>query len=96
VPADAVLLLVGYEADQTLCRLAGVETRGPGNVPVYDERTMQTSIPGIYLAGTVIGGTQEKYRVFLENCHIHVERILAAIQGRAAPAGQVEFAQPES
>ncbi len=96
VGADMVLLLIGYAADLTLCRQLGVELRGPGNVPVYDERTMQSNVPGVYLAGTVIGGTQEKYRVFLENCHVHVERIVAAVQGRLAPRREVAFAQPES
>jgi thioredoxin reductase (NADPH) len=57
---------------------------------------MKTNVEGVYLAGTVIGGTQEKYRVFLENCHVHVERIVAALQGGEAPVREVVFAQPES
>ena len=31
VPADFVLLLVGYEADMSLCRMAGVQLQGPGH-----------------------------------------------------------------
>jgi thioredoxin reductase (NADPH) len=86
VKADFVLLLVGYEQDTTLLRRAGVELRGPAQTPAYDEKTMETNIPGIYVAGTATGGTQEKFTVFIENCHVHVERIVAALTGQTAPA----------
>ena len=32
-----------------------------------------------------MGGTQDKYRVFIENCHVHVGRIVAALVGAAPP-----------
>ena len=54
-------------------------------MPLYDEQTMETNVPGLYVAGTVVGGTQEKYRVFIENCHVHVDRIVSALIG-SAPA----------
>ncbi len=96
VPADFVLSLIGYEADMGLCRLAGVELSQPGNVPRFDPATMRTSVAGIYVCGTVVGGTQEKYRVFIENCHIHVERIVAALSGRSAPPAPAALERPES
>lgn len=96
VPADFVLLLIGYEQDNSLLRLAGVELAGECLAPVHDERTMQTSVPGVYVAGTAVGGTQNKYTVFIENCHIHVERIVRAIEGAAPPAAPAPLAQPES
>jgi len=99
VPADFVLLLVGYEQDNTLFKLAGVELRGSSAAPVYDERTMETNVPGLYVAGTAVGGTQEKFTVFIENCHVHVDRILAALTGAAPPAERgavVVIEQPES
>jgi thioredoxin reductase (NADPH) len=99
VPADFVLLLVGYEQDNTLFKLAGVELRGPSAAPVYDERTMQTTVPGLYVAGTAVGGTQDKFTVFIENCHVHVERIVAALTGATPPSvrGPVSaLDQPES
>jgi thioredoxin reductase (NADPH) len=99
VPADFVLLLIGYRQDNTLFRLAGVELRGDCGAPVFDDRTMETNVPGVYVAGTAVGGTQDKYRVFIENCHVHVDRILAALTGRALPTERrkaAEYAQPES
>ena len=81
VPADFVLLLIGYEQDNTLFKCAGVEIRGDCGVPVFDAHTMETNVPNLYVAGTAVAGTQEKYQVFIENCHVHAERIVAAITG---------------
>src|SRR5687768_6485228 len=70
VPADFILLMVGYLADMSLARMAGVELIGENEIPTYDEKTMETNIPNLYIAGTATGGTQARYRIFLENCHI--------------------------
>jgi thioredoxin reductase (NADPH) len=96
IPADFVLLMVGYLADMSLCRMAGVELAGSDQRPIYNEQTMETNVPGVYIAGTVMGGTQSKYRVFLENCHIHIDRIVAAIIGEPAPPMPELPARPES
>lgn len=97
VKADFVLLLVGYEQDTTLLKLAGVELRGPAQVPAYDEKTMETNVPGIYVAGTATGGTQERFTVFIENCHVHVDRIVAALTGQNVPSPKsAPIEMPES
>lgn len=96
VPTDFVLLQIGYEADMSLCRMIGVELRGECRKPVYDERTMETNVPGVYLAGTVTGGTQDKYTVFIENGHVHIDRILEAITGKHAAVAAPVYEQPES
>lgn len=96
IPADFVLLMVGYQADLTLCKLAGIELEGPCLLPRHDPQTMQTSVPGIYLAGTIAGGTQDKYTLFLENCHIHVQRILADLTGNPPPDAPPPPEKPES
>ncbi len=96
VAADFVLLLIGYEADMNLCRMAGVELEGAGQMPKFDAATMETNVAGVYVAGTAVGGTQERYRLFIENCHVHVERIVAALTGSAPPAAPMPVEQPES
>ena len=96
IPADFVLLLIGYEADLTLLELAGVKLEGSSRAPAFDPATMQSSVPGIYVAGTATGGTQEKYSLFIENCHVHVERIIASLKGAAPPATPVPNDRPES
>src|SRR5688572_7783160 len=96
VPADFVLLLIGYVQDNKLFKLAGVQLEGDCGAPVFNPRTMETNVPGLYVAGTAVGGTQDKYRVFIENCHVHVARITAALTGAAPPEAPAPFAAPES
>jgi thioredoxin reductase (NADPH) len=87
-PFDFVLLLTGYEADMSLMKKAGVELQSECQIPVFNEQTMETNVPGVYLAGCAIGGTQSRYKIFLENCHVHVPRIVAALSGAAPPMVQ--------
>ena len=96
VPADFVLLMIGYLADMSLCSIAGIELVGEQQVPRFDPQTMQTNVPGIFVAGTVIAGTQSSYRIFLENCHVHVDRIIAALRGDAPPPLPVPNERPET
>jgi thioredoxin reductase (NADPH) len=96
VPADDVLLLTGYVADPALFRRCGIGTEGPEDLPVHDPDTMQTEVPGLYVAGTATAGTQTRYAVFLENCHVHAERIAAHIAGQRGPRRPADFDLPES
>ena len=96
VEADFILALIGYRQDTTLFELAGIELRGPNHAPAFDERTMESSVPGIYVAGTAVAGTQDKYKVFIENCHVHVGRIMASLTGRVPPPPPPPLARPES
>jgi thioredoxin reductase (NADPH) len=58
---------------------------------------METNVPGLYVAGTAIGGTQDKYTVFIENCHAHVEKIVRALTGKTVKVTEVEtFGREES
>jgi thioredoxin reductase (NADPH) len=81
-PADFVFLATGYYGDQTLLREAGVVLEGPNRVPRFDPATMETNAPGLYLAGTVAAGIQQRYTLFIENAHEHVAKIMEAITGR--------------
>ncbi|HEX9637484.1 MAG TPA: NAD(P)-binding domain-containing protein [Acidobacteriota bacterium] len=96
VEADFVLLLTGYVADPTLLRLAGVELAGADGAPVFDPKTMETNVPGLYVAGTVTAGTQHSYKIFIENCHIHARRIAAALSGAPPPPDAAPIAVPET
>jgi thioredoxin reductase (NADPH) len=79
---DFVLLNTGFRGDQSLLEMAGVELRGENRVPVFDAATMETNVPGVYLAGTVAAGIQQRYTLFVENCHEHAGKIVQAITGR--------------
>lgn len=80
IPADFVIKAIGFIANLSLCEQLGVtflETR-----PEYNPDSMETKTPGVYLLGTIIGGTQNHYRVFIENTHIHVARIMKDISSK--------------
>lgn len=79
VPADFVIKTIGFEADMDLFHQLGIELVSEQQCPRYDENTMETDIEGVYVLGTVVAGTQRKYRIFIENTHVHVEKILRAI-----------------
>lgn len=89
VPADAVLSLIGYVQDKQLLRSAGVELVGPNERPSFDEETMETNVPGLYLAGTAVAGTQSShYKIFLENCHSHIAKIVGHLQDQSSSPRQ--------
>ncbi|MFW5870617.1 MAG: NAD(P)-binding domain-containing protein, partial [Candidatus Sumerlaeota bacterium] len=96
VEADFVLLMTGYESDLTLFEQTGVRFRGHESHPVYDEDTMETNVPGLYVAGTAAAAGQNLYRVFIENCHIHARRIAAHITRKAVPESPSPQILPES
>ncbi len=81
IAADFVLLLVGYEQDSTLFRKAGVTLQGSSNSPTFNPETMETNVPGLYVAGTAVAGTQERFTVFIENCHDHTAKIMQNVFG---------------
>ena len=79
---DFVLLATGFVASPTLFELAGVRLAGPQQAPVIDPETMESEVPGIFVVGTAIAGTQLRYRVFIETSHVHVGRVVRHLTGR--------------
>jgi len=92
IDTDFVLLLTGYLQDQTLFDQLNLERRGENQAPVLNPNTQEASVPGVYVAGTATAGTQNKFSVFIENAHPHVERIVKAITGSPPPAGLINQA----
>jgi thioredoxin reductase (NADPH) len=82
-PADFVLLLTGFIGDMRLFEIAGVNLVGEERAPEHNPETMETNVPGLYVAGTAAGGERkQRYSYFIENCHVHVERIVKALTGK--------------
>jgi len=92
IDADGVLLLTGYQQDKSLFRMAGVTLDGPNESPMVDYETMQTDAAGAYVIGTAVAGTQNKFKLFIENSHPHVAKACRSITGRDAPAGLINDA----
>ena len=101
VPADFVLCMTGYECDSTLFEMAGVTLQDKTSKPLCRPETMETDVPGLFVAGTAAAGSQKEYRLFIENCHAHIGKIVKAITGKEIPSSKLFSAdlletQPES
>lgn len=79
IEADAVLALTGYQPDFGFLERIGISLSQDNNrVPQHDPATMETNVPGLYLAGVVCGG-METHKWFIENSRIHAELIVTHI-----------------
>ena len=96
VPADFVLLLTGYRPDQSLFEKLGIQREGDQQAPVFHAETMETNVPGVYVAGTATAGEQLHYRLFIENCHIHARRIANALSRQRPPESENPWDLPEN
>jgi len=89
IPADFVLALTGYTADLTLLRSVGVSVDEASGVPLHSSATMETNVPGVYIAGVLASGFDAN-KIFIENGREHGARICDHIKSkppRVAPGG---------
>ena len=75
---DFVLAMTGYLPNFEFLRNSGIELQGDCLNPFYNEDTMETNVPGLYLAGVVCGG-KDTHLWFIENSRIHAEIIFRNI-----------------
>ena len=75
LPTDAVLAMTGYHADTSLLERLGVPVDSATGIAAHDETTMETSVPGCYLAGVMASGNDAN-RLFIENSRVHGELIV--------------------
>lgn len=74
--ADFVIKAIGFKANMDLLQQLGISLKETLLAPHYDFETMETSVSGAYVLGTMIAGTQRSYKVYIENTHHHVGRII--------------------
>ncbi len=73
---DFVLLLTGYRPNFKFLVELGVNiSDDERKIPHYNQETMETNVPGIYLAGVICGG-METHKWFIENSRIHAGLII--------------------
>jgi thioredoxin reductase (NADPH) len=79
IPNDFVLALTGYQPNFEFLEMAGIQlSEDAKRLPQYDPQTMETNVPGLYLAGVICGG-METHKWFIENSRDHAHLILADI-----------------
>ena len=81
---DFVLALTGYQPNFDFLEAAGIHLSGDAKkLPAYDPETMETNVPGLYLAGVICGG-METHKWFIENSRQHAGIIIRDILRKKA------------
>jgi thioredoxin reductase (NADPH) len=71
-----VFALTGYHPDIDLLQRAGVQVDTASYRPACNPKTLETNVPGLYVAGVVISGRQTN-EIFIENGRFHGKQIMA-------------------
>jgi thioredoxin reductase (NADPH) len=80
LPARRVFALTGYHPDFEFIESLGVRLDPETRKPVLDPNTLESNVPGIHLAGVVIGG-RHTGEIFIENGRFHGKQIIDALVG---------------
>lgn len=76
---DFIIAMTGYKPNFALLEKFGVQlSRDEKKYPQHNPDTMQTNVPGIYLAGVVCGG-MDTHKWFIENSREHADKIIRHI-----------------
>jgi thioredoxin reductase (NADPH) len=78
LPARQVFALTGYHPDFSFIESLGVQLDPVSRKPALDPNTLESNVPGIYLAGVVIGGRHTS-EIFIENGRVHGKQIIDAL-----------------
>jgi len=84
LPASLVYVMTGFAPNTDLLAQVGVPIDPTTGIPEHDPDTLETSVPGVFIAGVVVAGFDAN-KVFIENGRYHGDRIVARLLGRAAP-----------
>jgi thioredoxin reductase (NADPH) len=93
IPARQVFALTGYHPDFSFLEKQGIQLDLATKRPALNPETLESNVPGIYLAGVVVGGLQTS-RIFIENGRFHGRQIIAAISGKGKLPEQEPVAPP--
>jgi thioredoxin reductase (NADPH) len=83
--ADRVYVMTGFAPRVDLLREVGVPIDPVTGIPAHDHETLETPVPGVFIAGVVVAGFNAN-KVFIENGRYHGDRIVARLLGQRAPA----------
>jgi len=79
IPNDFVLAMTGYKPNFDFLKKIGINLSVDEKLlPEYNPETMETHLPGVYLAGVVCGG-MDTHLWFIENSRVHAEMIVGDI-----------------
>ncbi len=78
---DFVLAMTGYKPDFSFLKSIGVDMvlKEEALVPSHNPDTLETNVPGVYLAGVICGGTVTN-KWFIENSRVHADTVVDQIR----------------
>jgi len=78
---DFVFAMTGYRPDHGFLQKMGVTIDEETGRPTFNENTMETNVPGIYISGVIAAGYNNN-EIFIENGRHHGEHIAKDITGK--------------
>jgi thioredoxin reductase (NADPH) len=78
---DFVFAMTGYHPDFDFLEELGVRFEGEDRLPVCDPETLESNVPGIYLAGVIVAGSRTN-EIFIENGRFHGRQIANALASK--------------
>lgn len=84
LPAGRVYLMTGFAPNMDLLAAKGVPIDPGTGIPAHNPETLESAIPGIFIAGVVVAG-YDANKVFIENGRFHGDKIVARLTGGASP-----------
>lgn len=78
IPAERVYTMIGYMPETGLLEQLGVPLDRETGIPRHDPSTMETSVPGVFIAGVLASG-YDANKTFIENGRGHGDLIVARL-----------------
>ena len=78
IPAERVYTMIGYMPETGLLEQLGVPLDPETGIPAHDPSTMETSVPGVFIAGVLASG-YDANKTFIENGRGHGDLIAARL-----------------
>ncbi|MDR3773296.1 MAG: YpdA family putative bacillithiol disulfide reductase [Terracidiphilus sp.] len=93
IPNHFVFAMTGYHPDFTFLEKLGVRFEGPDNLPLCNPDTLESNVPGIYLAGVIVAGSRTN-EIFIENGRFHGRQIADALASNLKEQSRNQQAGP--
>jgi thioredoxin reductase (NADPH) len=76
---DFVFAMTGYHPDYDFLRSIGIELSAEQHRPFCDPETLESNVPGVYVAGVIVAGSRTN-EIFIENGRFHGQQIAAHLK----------------
>ena len=78
IPNDWVLAMTGWRPDRRFVSGLGISIDDETGIPAHDPETMESNVPGLYIAGVLAAGYNAN-KIFIENGKLHGPKIVEAV-----------------